>query len=271
MIHIAVQEDMLPGRSMVEKFEHAKALGVQGIEFWGRGLPFKVEQIVDAMDRTGIRAAMVNHGRQGRILDSDPLAREQGLDDLRQSIMCAADLRAAGVVFVPHFFGPLMPDLAPYLSAVELEAEMLHTHLRTLSDYADAMGVTLYVEPINRYETHFLNRLEQAAKVARRINHPRVKIVADLFHMALEETDMAAAIRDHADVIGHVHLADSNRRLPGQGLIDFRAMADALHAMAYSGWAAFECGQPGDNAPAAAQYLADLPASLALLRGAGWG
>ncbi len=268
-MRIAIQEDMLPGGSMLAKFEHAKSLGVQGIEFWGRGLESKVDAIVDAMDRTGIRAATVNHGRQGRILDPDPIQREIGLEELRQSIMCAADIGADGVIFVPHFFGPLMPDLTPFLSAVELEAEMLHAHLRTLSDYADAMGVNLYVEPINRYETHFLNRLEQAGRVAKRINHPRIKIVADLFHMSLDEVDMVAAIPAHADVIGHVHLADSNRRLPGQGFIPWKAVADALNAIGYEGWAAFECGDPSDNEKNAKQYLADFPASLKLLRDVG--
>jgi sugar phosphate isomerase/epimerase len=270
IVNIAIQEDMLPGRSILEKFERAKALGVQGIEFWGRDLAPKVESIMEAVERTGLRAASVNHGRQGRFLDTDPIERERALEELRNSITCAADIGAEGVIFVPHFFGPLMPDLTPYMSPVELEAEMLHAHLRTLSDYADAMGVNLYVEPVNRYETHFLNRLEQAARVARRINHPRVKIVADLFHMALEEADLVAVIRENADVIGHVHLADSNRRLPGQGFTNFAQMADALKAINYAGWAAFECGNPGDNAPVAEQYLSELPACLDMLRRAGW-
>lgn len=269
-MRIAIQEDMLPGRTILEKFERAKSLGVQGIEFWGRDLAAKVEDIIDAIERTGVRAATVNHGRQGRILDADPLERERGLEQLRSSITCAADIDAEGVIFVPHFFSPSMPDLSPYMSAVELEAEMLHMHLRTLSDYADAMSINLYVEPINRYETHFLNRLEQAARVATRINHPRVKIVADLFHMALEETNSVTAIKTHADVIGHVHLADSNRRLPGQGLTQFAQIAAALKEINYAGWAAFECGNPGDNAAASQTYLSDFPASLELLKQGGW-
>jgi sugar phosphate isomerase/epimerase len=91
-------------------------------------------------------------------------------------------------------------------------------------------------------------------------------IVADLFHMALDEDDLSAAIRAHADVIGHVHLADHNRRLPGQGRTDFAAALAALHEINYAGWLAFECGSPGDNQPQAAAYLADLPASLGHLR-----
>src|SRR5688500_12437347 len=116
-MQIALQEDMLPGRSMLEKFENAQQLGVQGIEFWGRGLPTKVEDIVEAAQKTGIAAASVNHGRQGRILDPYPMERDQALAELRSSITCAADIGAKGVIFVPHFFTPILPDLSPYMSA----------------------------------------------------------------------------------------------------------------------------------------------------------
>ena len=159
--------------------------------------------------------------------------------------MNAVDIGAAGVVFVPHFGAPVLPDLMPWMTAGELEVELLYTHLRTLSDYAEAMGVDLYVEPINRYETHLLNRLEQAAQIARRLDHPRVKIVADLFHMALEEADIPAAIRDHADCIGHVHLADNNRRLPGQGMTDFAAAAAALNRDRLQRLGGIRVRQPG--------------------------
>ncbi|MFO7320754.1 MAG: sugar phosphate isomerase/epimerase family protein [Chloroflexota bacterium] len=269
-MEIAIQEDMLPGRTMLEKFAHARDLGVAGIEFWGRGLEHKVADIVAAMEQTGVRAAAVNHGRQSRLLDPDPEERDRALAELRSSITCAADIGAKGVIFVPHFFGPILPDLSPFMTATQLQAELLHAHLRTLEDFADAMDVELYVEPVNRYETHFLNRLDQASMITRRLNHPRVKIVADLFHMALEEDDIVAAIRANGDQIGHVHLADSNRRLPGQGRTDFAAAAQALREVGYDGWAAYEVGDPGDNAPRAAQYLADLPASLNLLRDAGF-
>lgn len=266
---IAIQEDMLTGDSLIEKFESAAALGVDGIEFWGAGLTEKVPEIVAAMQATGLRTAPVNHGGSlGRLLDPQPAERERALTYLRQSIMNACDIAAPGVIVVPHFGAPILPDLSPWMTAGELEFELMYTHLRTLEDYAEAMGVDLYIEPINRYETHLLNRLEQAGALARRMNHARVKIVADLFHMALEEADLAAAIRTHADCIGHVHLADSNRRLPGEGMTDFAAAASALQEIGYGGWASFECGRPTRNDPA--DFRDGLPASIAFVRAAGF-
>jgi sugar phosphate isomerase/epimerase len=85
--------------------------------------------------------------------------------------------------------------------------------------------------------------------------------------MALDEPDLPGAIRAHAAAIGHVHLADSNRRLPGQGRTDFAAALSALREIGYAGWLAYECGDPGDNLPRAPRYLTELPASLALLHG----
>jgi len=267
---IAIQEDMLPGRTLLEKLEFAKALGVHGVEFWGRDLSRKVPEIVDAIEKTNITAAAVNHGRQGRILDPHPSERERALAELRDSISAAADIGAPGVIFVPHFFTLTLPDLSPWQTAWELSAELLNQHLRVLEDYAAALNVILYVEPINRYETAFLNRLEQAAGAARKRNHPNVKIVADMFHMALEEADLLAALADHRDVIGHVHLADHNRRLPGQGILDFAAVAAALKAVGYAGWASYECDEPSANAARADEYRQTLPTSIAHLRTAGW-
>lgn len=269
-MRIALQEDMLLGPTAIERFQAARDLGADGVEVWGRDLPFRLHELVAASAEANMPIAAINHGRFPSILDSDPYVREQGLEALRSSVKCAADLGAAGVVFVPQFGAASLPDLSPWMSAPELEIELLNQHLRTLEDFADAFSVDLYVEPINRYETHFLNRLEQAAAVARKRSHRRVKIVADVFHMALEEADMAAAIRDHADVIGHVHLADHNRRLPGQGFTPFAELAAALHAIGYDGWAVYEPGDPSANAKRAAQYASELPASLAFLRAAGW-
>lgn len=268
-MQIAIQEDMLPGRTLVEKLEKAKELGFAGIEFWGRHLERRIYEIGDALETTDMTAAAINHGRQSRFLDPNPHEREQALDELRASIRCAADIQAKGVIFVPHFFGALLPDLSPYKSAMQLEAELLDRFLRELSDFAYALGVELYVEPVNRYETHFLNRLEQAAHVTRKINHSSVKIVADVFHMALEEQDMTTAFQAHASDIGHVHLADNNRGLPGQGMLDFAAIGAALKQIGYTGWAAYECGNPGDNHDQAAAYAEAMPASLTALHEAG--
>lgn len=270
-MRLAIQEDMLPGATLLDQYYLARDLGFEGIEVWGRGLTARVPEISAASAQAGLAVAAVNHGRQGDLLAPDRAERETALAELRQSIVNAVDLGAAGVIVVPHFGPPTLPDLTPYKSVAQLEFELLHNHLRTLSDYVYALGTNLYLEPVNRYQTEFLTTLADVVRVRRRIkDHPHVLIAADLFHMALEEADLYGALRDCAADIGYVHLADSNRRLPGQGLTDFAAAAAALRQGGYSGWASLECGQPGQNQPAARQYSRELPAALAWLRETGW-
>ena len=255
---IAVREDMLSGDSLLEKFTHARALGVAGVEFQNVGLTERVPEIIEAIDQTGVRTAAVNFGH-GRFVDADPAERELALAGLRQAIVDAHDIGAVGVVFVPHVGAPVLPDLSPWMSAPELEVEMLYMHLRTLSDYSYAIGVNLYLEAINRSETHLLNRISQVARITRRLNHPNVKIAAHLYHMALEESNLPAALREHTDCIGYIHLADSDFRLPGEGTTDFAAAASALHEMSYAGWLSYDCeGGSPERLPASLAYLQEI-------------
>lgn len=264
---VAVQEDMLPGPTLEDRFQQAADLGVQGLEFWSATLAEQVDDIKRLNGTGDVVAASVNHGRRSRFLDPDPEERARAMAELKEAIALAGRIGATGVVYVPHFFGPLLPDLSPYETAVELERGLLTAQIQQLLEDVERAGIELWVEPVNRYETHFLVRLEQAASIIEPFSDPRLGIVADLFHMALDEPDVEAAIRDNVDHIGHVHLADSNRRLPGRGTTDFVSAFKALDAIDYDGWMAFECGEPGDNLPRASRYLEELPVSLSHLFG----
>lgn len=264
---VAVQEDMLPGPGVQDRFAQAAELGLQGIEFWSERLPAQFGQIERLTGRNAVVAATINHGRRSRFLDPSPAERERAISELSEAIELGGRLGVSGIVFVPHFFGPLLPDLSPYKSAVELERGLLRAQLEQLGETAERAGVQLWVEPVNRYETHLLVRLEQAAELIELLGRPALGVVVDLFHMALDQPDLPGAIRQHGRSVGHVHLADSNRRLPGQGTTNFAAALGALSSIGYDGWLAFECGEPGDNQARADQYLADLPASLAHLFG----
>jgi sugar phosphate isomerase/epimerase len=270
-MRLAIQEDMLPGETPLEKCEQAKALGFQGIEYWGAGLTARVPDIVAAIQRTGVVAAAVNYGTQGQLINADRPSREAALAAFRACVVNAVDLHAAGVILIPHLGAPAVPDLTPYKSLAQLEFELLHNHLRTLSDYVYAIGVDLYIEPVNRYESQFINTLADAIRVRRKIkDHPHVKVAVDLFHAALEESDLVDGLRAYAADIGYIHVADSNRRLPGRGLIDFAAVGRTLTEISYNGWVTLACGQPGHNAEFAKQILNELPACIEVMRQAGF-
>ncbi len=262
---VSVQEDMLPGPSLEDRFAQAADLGIEGLEVWSETLPGQVSEIVRLNGRAGVVVSSVNHGRRSRFLDPDPIERRSAMSELSEAIRLAGHIGAVGVGYAPHFFGPLLPDLSPYRTARELELGLLSAQLDELADQAQAAGVQLWVEPINRYETHLLVHLEQAASLVMAVDKPHLGIVADLFHMALDEADVLVALRDSAALIGQVHLADNNRRLPGQGSTDFKPVLNLLREIGYDGWMTFECGEPGDNHPQAQAYLRDLPSSLAYM------
>jgi len=243
---LACQEGLVKGASVEEKMEKLLSWGYEGIEFWGRGLKERLQEIKLATQRTGMKVSTICAGFRGTPLDSDPEARKVAVQDIKELLSMASDLGAVGLIFVPIFGAPRIPDLSPYKSAVELERELLLCLLDDLGKHAESVGAYLLLEPLNRYETHFINRLEQAVEICKRVGNPYVRIMADFFHMNIEEANIAESIKAVGEWIYHVHLADSNRLLPGFGHTDFKSGFSALKEVGFDKFMALECGVPGD-------------------------
>jgi sugar phosphate isomerase/epimerase len=126
--------------------------------------------------------------------------------------------------------------------------------LNHLADVAHRHSVTLLYEHLNRYETNLLNRVEDVVPFVKPFNG-RVKILADLFHMSIEEASIPDAIRLGGQLIGHVHFADSNRRPAGLGHTDFLAIFTALREMGYAGYVSAEAFPYPDSDAAARQTI----------------
>jgi sugar phosphate isomerase/epimerase len=112
--------------------------------------------------------------------------------------------------------------------------------LEDLGEHAKQYNAPLLYEPLNRYETNIANTVEAGLGILRSLSTKNVLLLADLFHMNIEETDIAQAIIAGSGRIGHVHFVDSNRRPAGLGHIDFRPVAQALHGIGYHGYASAE-------------------------------
>ena len=234
-MQIAIDEAQLPGRTVMAKFEQAAALGAAGVEVQAENLTARVPAYVEAMQATGVKIAAVHMGRRDGYLSPQLSERESAIGALRQAMADAVDLEAGHVLFVPRYGASQMPDLTPYRAPIELDAEMMVWLLRTVSDLAYAMGVELDIMPVNRYESSFINRLQQAVTFRQKIkDHPHVKIAASLSHMLLEESNWQAELRECLPHVGYIQLAEPNGRLPGAGLVDLPALTDILSG--YSGW-----------------------------------
>jgi sugar phosphate isomerase/epimerase len=131
----------------------------------------------------------------------------------------------------------------------------LSAALEELGERAKSLGVPLLYEPLNRYETNLVVTLADGVRFLRNLKTRNVKLLADLYHMNIEEADLGAALRDAGDAVGHVHLADSNRRPAGNGHTDFAAIASALRDMNYAGYISAECFPWPDPDSAAAATM----------------
>lgn len=126
---------------------------------------------------------------------------------------------------------------------------------RRCAECAGQAGVTMLLETVNRYESDYLNRLEDGLELIKAIGMSNVKLLADTFHMNIEEQDIGASLRRAGLMVGYVHFADSNRRAPGQGHTDLAAVAHALRDCGYEGGIGLECLPLPDALTAAKEGL----------------
>jgi len=145
-------------------------------------------------------------------------------------------------------------------SRMEAE-EALAESLRTLERIALDNGVKIAIEPINRYESNFLNSVDEAAEYLDRYGLTNIGILADLFHMNIEDSSICGAIERNFSRIYHVHIADSNRHAPGMGHTDIKGVINTLKRLNYRGWLSVEIlsGNDADQmAYRASSYLREI-------------
>jgi sugar phosphate isomerase/epimerase len=157
---------------------------------------------------------------------------------------------AAGEFGAPAIIGSMQ---GRWGDGIEKDAclAMLADALGPLAAHAKKHGAMLIYEPLNRYETNLVNDVAAGVKVLHQIGADNIKLLADLFHMNIEEADIARAIRAGGHNIGHVHLADSNRRPAGCGHTDFVPIAEALRQIGYAGYISAEALPYPDSQTAA--------------------
>lgn len=112
--------------------------------------------------------------------------------------------------------------------------------LRAIGEHAEGSGIKLAVEPLNRFETYFLNTQEQCVEVLKQVNHPQVGILYDTFHANIEEKKTYEAILTGGKYINHVHISANDRGTPGEDHVDYATNIKGLKAIGYDGWLTIE-------------------------------
>jgi sugar phosphate isomerase/epimerase len=259
-VKLALRENMAPGGRLEERLAFLERIGYDGIELTNlETVSRDPAELASVFRDHPVRPTTIEGVR--KLLDPDPAERRASLDLLRARLELAARLDAIGVLVVPIFGRALFPDLSPYQTATQLETGVLLAELNEIAVDAERIGSRVLLEPLNRYETHLVNTLEQGAELCRRVNRPAIRIMADFFHMSIEEADIAESIRLAAPFVRYIHVADSNRKQPGRGHLDFRPGFRSLKAAGYDGYLGVECGLIGDADAAlreAASYLREV-------------
>ena len=238
---------------LAEAFATAAAIGFDSVELFLPGPDFisvaEVKSLAAAhglaIAAVGTGAGMLRHGLT--ITDADEEKREAAMDFVLSMIDFGGQLDA------PAILGS-MQGKRTYDAAME----WLVLGLRRCGIRASNHGVPFIYEPLNRYETNLFNHLGNAARFLELHDLKNVVLLADLFHMNIEERDLPAAIREAGRHIGHVHFADSNRQAMGFGHTDAIGVVAALRDIRYSGYLSAEILPLPDPETAARQTISSI-------------
>ena len=252
----------LYGGNLIKGIEAAGEFGYDCVELHVRAPEeLELQKLEQALDKIGLRVSALGTGRayvdDGLSL-IDPQTRELALQRLKGFLDAASVLGAKVIV------GCLRGNV-PSPEQKQESLELLAEALARADLYALERGVTLLLEPINRYENNYLCSVGDAADFIRSAGLASTGILADTFHMNIEERDLVSAILDNAGLIQYVHAADSNRLYPGGGHTDFPALFAALKQSGYKGEISAECLPLPSDELAAKRWLQNMKGYLSNL------
>lgn len=225
------------GEEVARSAERLARLGYDAMEVEGEPEKYDPKKVKKAGDDAGLAVSSVcpNFTPDRDLSHPEADRRETAQRYLRDLADFAAGVGAPLFIVCPTAYGRVAPVADPseeWRWAVE--------GVREAGEYAASLGVDLSLECWNRYGTYMLNRLDEGARMWRETGLQNGGVMADTFHMNIEERSVAGAIRETGDLLNHVHLSDSNRLAPGLGHVDFAEVLRALGGIGYQEYLSFE-------------------------------
>jgi D-psicose/D-tagatose/L-ribulose 3-epimerase len=247
-------------RSHLDLLPRIKAGGFDGVEVGVFDFStFPAAELRRSAEANGLGVTMCTAltGKQS-IATEDDEVRNASIGFLEQAIRAAAD---AGVQVLAGPFCSAVGYL-PGRRRTNEEWKRAVDALQQLGRTLDECQITMAVEPLNRFETFFLNTAADAVRLCDEVNHPRIGVLFDTFHANIEEKDLPAAYRSIGKRLRHVHSCENDRGTPGSGHIDWPGVFAALRDIGYDGWLVIESfGFAIKEIAAAACIWRDLAAS----------
>ena len=245
--------------SLEESMRSAKDLGFDAIEIFPPSPEYF--QTIDAAklaQQTGLEIAAVGTGagwlkHKLSLADAEPQVRARAMEFLSLMLVAATQLQA------PMIIGSMQGRSVPGVSKTQAK-EFLREGLERLDAQAKAIGGNILYEPLNRYETDQCNTLAQGTDLICGLSS--TKLLADWFHMNIEEADMVESILKAGTAIGHVHFADTNRLAVGSGHLSVQPLIDALGQIGYRGFLSAEVFPQPDSQSAAERTIRSFKQSV---------
>jgi sugar phosphate isomerase/epimerase len=237
------------------------SLGYDAVELGGELPQAEAERVRGLVEGAGMAVSSIcpSFTAERDLSHPDGVVREHAVRYVKELADLASAVGAPMVIIAPTAFRRDQP-----IASAEEEWGWAVESIRACGEYADALGVDLALECWNRYGTYMLNRLEQAVSLWCETDLPNGGVMADTYHMNIEERSLPGAIRETGDLLNYVHLSDSNRAAPGQGHVDFGAVLQALVEIDYRGYLTFELDPRAAlrSGVVSAEGRADLPSWL---------
>ena len=220
-----------------DRIDRLASLGYDAVEL-GAELPLaEASEARDLIDDAGLSVSSIcpSFTAKRDLSHPDQEVRENAVRYLGEVAELAAAVDAPVIIVAPTAFLRTQP-----IASEREEWDLAVESIRAAGKHAASLGVDLTLECWNRYGTFLLNRLEQSARLWRDTELSNGGILADTYHMNIEERSLPEAIRTTGTPINHVHLSDSNRAAPGLGHVDFGSVLQALVEVSYPGYLTFE-------------------------------
>ena len=247
---LACTESILPAGSLTQKAEFLHKVGFEGMsvfaepENWNDKL---TQELLDLDKNTGVHCCeFVFMGPDyGHLMDKDEKKQRAAIDLYKESIAICNELGAICEMEYQYCPQDPLPLFDPYLKMPEDEQKIFIDIIKEFDSVAKD-GAYMLIEGCNRYETKYLNCLADCKDMVVKAGAKHVALLADFFHMSIEEIDLAQSVLYCGELIKHVHLGDSNRLAPGKGHTDWKSCVAALKKIGYDRYANLECNLSGD-------------------------
>ena len=222
-------------------------LGYEGIEIMGEPAKYEPRETRALLQKFKINCwGSVSIMLKCRdLINADKYLRIGSIEYLKDCVTMVKELGGEIMTIVPSEVGKINPMADP-----ETEWHWAVESLKVVADHARKQKVRIALEPLNRFETNFLNRHDQALCLANAIG-PDIGVCLDAFHINIEEADPYEAIRKVGSRLHDFHIADNNRRAPGEGTWDWAKLLKTLKEAGYNGYLTTEFVVPMDRSPLA--------------------